>query len=111
MNTSHNHLSTIHHCEDLFKEWLSLKLSDLGIQTNSQTELSDILDKYAGKMKKNQQHLKPLARWDQRKKECYKLFNEPLASNGSEYIENRLIESTAFEGQILWLTIKNDWNN
>jgi len=110
MSPNHNHLLMIHHCEDLFKEWLSLKLSDMGIPVNTSTALSDILNRYGNKMKKNQQHLRPLLRWDQRKNECYKL--EELLSrkdNGSQH--QQLIETTAFEGQILWLTIKNDWEN
>lgn len=108
MSPEQNSIHIIHNCEKHFFELLRSYLVERGIVLDHQENLSDVLAHYERALDTIKQHLKPLQRWNKTKDECYALS---LKLNGNaekdEYLID-LMEKTAFEGQILWLTLQED---
>ncbi len=108
MNTVQKNFDIIHNCEERFFNWLVFKLSCQGILPGDQTDLSDLLEHYEEDLISYRQHIKPLVRWNKVKDACYD-FNASLngyAENDEDLID--LLEKTAFEGQVLWLTFQEE---
>lgn len=108
MTAIKKNINIIHNCEERFYNWLKSKLSGKGINFIEQPNLSDLLEHYERELLSDNQHLKPLQKWDKVKNEC---LGQSTRLNG-QADQNRdlvdLIERTAFEGQILWLTFQED---
>ena len=108
MSAIKRNIDIIHNCEERFYNWLKYRLNENGIELNEQPNLSNILEQYQTELITFKQHLKPLLKWNKVKDECFKL-NARLNdhADNDEYL-NDLIEKTAFEGQILWLTFQEE---
>lgn len=108
MSPRQKNINAIHSCEEYFYNWLKIRLVEEGISIDDQFYLSDLLINHEKDLTVLKQHLKPLQRWNRMKDECY---NHSKILNGNvekDELFARLIEKTAFEGQILWLTLKED---
>jgi hypothetical protein len=108
MNTVQKNIDIIHNCEERFFNWLLLKLSCQGIAPVDQTDLSELLEHYEGELVDFRQHLKPLVRWNRVKDACVELSYDlnGQAENDEDLLD--LLEKTAFEGQVLWLTFQEE---
>jgi len=108
MSTIEKNIDIIHNCEERFYKWLRSRLLDHGIKLQDQQDLSHLLESHEGELQIFKQHLKPLLKWNQVKDECYKM-NARLNGHAQhdEYL-NQLIEQTAFDGQVLWLTFQEE---
>jgi len=108
MNTIEKNIGIIHNCEERFYNWLKSRLSDHGINQLDQADLSGLLELYEGELSGFKQHLKPLLKWNRIKNECYDLNDRLNGSAMNDESLNNLVEKTAFEGQILWLTFQEE---
>ena len=108
MSPEQNSINIIHNCEKHFFDLLRTYLVGKGITLDHQENLSDVLAQYEKALDIIKQHVKPLQRWNKTKDECYTL-SQKLNGNAEkdEYLIG-LMEKTAFEGQILWLTLQED---
>ena len=99
-------INIIHNCEELFSKWLLARLGNKGISINGIGGLSELLNSHEQELSDIKQHIKPLRKWNKIKDECYSLTAKlnGAANINDQYAE--LIEKTAFEGQILWLTLQ-----
>ncbi len=108
MSTVRKNIDIIHNCEERFYNWLKVRLTSQGISPDDQNDLSELLEHYSNELASFRQHLKPLLKWNKVKDECYEMSS---ALNGhAEQNEDlkELIEKTAFDGQILWLTFQEE---
>jgi hypothetical protein len=108
MNTVQKNIDIIHNCEERFFNWLQLKLSCQGITPGDQTDLSELLDHHEGDLDNFRQHLKPLVRWSKVKDVCYEMSYDLNGQAESDEDLLDLLEKTAFEGQVLWLTFQEE---
>ncbi len=108
MNATKKNIDIIHNCEERFYNWLKARLNDQGVNLREQPSLSIILDHYQGQLTVYRQHLKPLQKWNRVKDECYQLSNKLNGNADKDQYLSELLEKTAFEGQILWLTFQED---
>lgn len=95
-------IGIISQCEKLFIEWLSNKLTSAGHSIQNNSDLSEILVSYENKCKGDQQHIKPLLSWNDKRSYCLERLENSQYDNDLHY----LLEKTAFEGQVLLLTFK-----
>lgn len=93
-------IGIISHCEKLFTEWLCKKLSQAGHSMQTDADLSEILLKYEKKCSGDQQHVKPLLSWNDKRCFCLNQIKNGQYDKDLQY----LLEKTAFEGQVLLLT-------
>lgn len=108
MSPKQKNINIIHNCEVHFHDWLISRLAENGILVQSQENLSVVLTNHGNSVDAIGQHLKPLQKWNKSKDECYSLsvkLNGKAENN--KYLAD-LMERTAFEGQILWLTLQQD---
>jgi hypothetical protein len=108
MNTVQKNIDIIHNCEERFFNWLLLKLSVQGITPGVQNDLSELLDHHEGDLTSFRQHLKPLVRWNKVKDACYEMSYDLNGHAESDEDLLDLLEKTAFEGQVLWLTFQEE---
>lgn len=108
MNATNKNINIIHNCEERFYNWLKARLTDQGINLLEQPNLSGILQHYQNELSVYRQHLKPLLKWNRVKNECYELNNKLNGFADNDQYLSELLEKTAFEGQILWLTFQKD---
>lgn len=108
MSVVSRNIDIIHNCEDRFFNWLKIKLACQGISADDFRNLSELLECHEKELVHFHQHLKPLKKWNQTRLECDKL-NASLNGNAEndEYLAG-LLERTAFEGQVLWLTFQEE---
>lgn len=107
MSPQQKNIGIIHNCEDHFCDWLKNQLGQNGININDQVGLTEILTNHENRLDSVRQHLKPIMRWNKIKDECFDLSSR-LNGNGEGNDQLKaLVEKTAFEGQILWLTIQD----
>jgi len=106
MSPKQKNINIICNCEELFSDWLKVRLGEKGISIGKSENLSTLLISHEHELANFNQHIKPLQKWNKRKNECYKLSSE--LNGNSEYNELfvALMEKTAFEGQVLWLTLQ-----
>lgn len=108
MNTVKKNIDIIHNCEERFFNWLRLKLSCQGITPGDKNDLSELLDHHEGDLVSFRQHLKPLVRWSKLKDTCYEMSYDLNGQAESDEDLLDLLEKTAFEGQVLWLTFQEE---
>jgi hypothetical protein len=108
MTAIKKNINIIHNCEERFYNWLKSKLSEKGINFIEQPSLSDLLEHYERELLSDNQHLKPLQKWDKVKNECLGQSRRLNGQADQNHDLVDLIERTAFEGQILWLTFQED---
>ncbi len=108
MKTINQHISTINFCENLFCTWVKNELRKVGVELNGEIEFSEILSRYTKEFQSENQHIKPLVRWNENKKRCVNLSSKKNLVNGDFKNYESLLEKTAFDGQVLWLTLKNN---
>jgi hypothetical protein len=108
MSPKQKNINVIHNCEELFSNWLKVRLGEKGISINESDKLSELLICHGHELANFKQHLKPLVKWNKIKDECYDLSTRlnGIGKNDEQLVD--LIEKTAFEGQILWLTLQED---
>ncbi len=99
-------LGIIQNCEELFSDWLKARLKNKGIPINSSEHLTELLSKYEDEMINFNQQIKPLQKWNKIREECFGLTTKLNGGGGNDKQLADLIEKTAFEGQILWLTFQ-----
>lgn len=106
MNPKRKSINIIYNCEELFSDWLKVRLGEKGISICGSENLATLLINHEHEFANFEQHLKPLQKWNKNKDECYKLSTE--INGNSEYNEQftAFAEKTAFEGQVLWLTLQ-----
>jgi hypothetical protein len=97
-------IGIISQCEKLFIEWLCHKLSQAGHSIKGDSDLSEILVNYEKKCNGDQQHLKPLLSWNDKRCLCLDQLKNDQSVPDKEL--KYLLEKTAFEGQVLLLTFK-----
>jgi len=107
MSPQQKNISIIHNCENHFCDWLKIRLVDQGIPINIKYGLSEILLKHESELEFVRQHIKPIKKWNNSKDECYNLSSKLNGRGSNDDHLLVLIEKTAFEGQILWLTIQD----
>ena len=108
MSATEKNINIIHNCEERFYNWLKSRLDEHGINLQDQSNLSGLLEHYENELSTFKQHLKPLLKWNRTKDECYKMNEQLNGHAGQDQFLNDLIEKTAFEGQILWLTFQEE---
>ena len=108
MSPEQNNISIIHNCEKHFFDWLKFRLNEKGVTIHCNTNLTDVLLNHGNELEELRQHLKPLNRWNKFKNECFLLSERLNGSAESDEYLIELMEKTAFEGQILWLTFQAD---
>ena len=108
MNATKKNIDIIHNCEERVYNWLKARLTDQGIKLFEQPNLSGILEHYQSELSGYRQHLKPQVKWNRVKDECFELNNKLNGHADNDQYLSELIEKTAFEGQILWLTFQED---
>jgi hypothetical protein len=108
MTAIEKNIDVIHNCEERFYNWLKVHLSENGMYRQEQSNLSGILENYETELSTFRQHLKPLLRWNKIKEECYTLTTRLNGQADNDDYLRGLIEKTAFEGQILWLTFQEE---
>lgn len=101
-------IDIIHNCEERFYNWLKSRLIDHGIKLHDENNLSGLLEHYEAELSSFKQHLKPLLKWNRIKDECYNMNERMNGRAKSDEFLNNLVEKTAFEGQILWLTFQEE---
>ncbi|MCG8310681.1 MAG: hypothetical protein MI975_25050 [Cytophagales bacterium] len=106
MTPQQKNINIVHNCEEHLFNWLKHVLQEHGVSIDETSNLTEVLSIYENELDSLRQHLKPLQKWNKIKDECYNLSNK-LNGQG-EYDEQlyALSEKAAFEGQILWLTIR-----
>ena len=109
MSPRQKNINIIHNCEELFSKWLKVRLGNKGISINGNGDLSELLNSHEQELAYVKQHIKPLQRWNKIKTECYSLTSELNGTANSDDNYAKLVEKTAFEGQILWLTLQEDY--
>lgn len=107
MSPQQRNISIIRNCEDHFCDWLKNQLGNNGILTDDQVGLTEILSNHENELDSVRQHLKPIKRWNKVKDECFGLSSRLNGNGESNDKLSVLVEKTAFEGQILWLTIQD----
>ncbi len=100
------YIDIIHTCEDLFSEWLIKRLKLIGREVSRDLAFSDILSIYENELSIDQQHIKPLMKWNEHKTKCYSYTTDKMNGN-SKNIQD-FMEKTAFDGQVLWLTLQEN---
>jgi hypothetical protein len=108
MTAVEKNIDVIHNCEQRFYNWLKFHLSSHGVYGIDQSDLSGILQHYEGELTMFKQHLKPLLKWNKIKEECYTLNTQLNGRAETDENLQKLIEKTAFEGQVLWLTFQEE---
>lgn len=106
MSPQQKNISIIHNCENHFCDWLKNRLVNHGIPINNQYSLSEILLNHESELEFVRQHIKPIKKWNTNKDECFNLSEKLNGRGNNDDHLMVLIERTAFEGQILWLTIQ-----
>ena len=101
-------LGIIHNCEELFSKWLKARLENRGIPITNGEQLSELLINYEHELANLKQQIKPLQKWNKIREECVELKTTINGGVGNDEHLSKLIEKTAFEGQILWLTFQDD---
>lgn len=104
MSPRQKNINIIHNCETLFSNWLLVRLGKIGISLKDTCGLSELLNGHDQELANLKQHIKPLRRWNKSKDDCYSL----TAKSTVDEHHSELVEKTAFEGQILWLTLRED---
>ncbi|NJN24632.1 MAG: hypothetical protein HC819_00840 [Cyclobacteriaceae bacterium] len=108
MSPRQKNISIIHNCEQHFSEWLKCRLSEKGIADYDYDNLTEVLRHHEKTLGEIRQHIKPLLKWNKIKDECYLLSTKLNGSADSDEYTMSLMEKTAFEGQVLWLTLQQD---
>lgn len=108
MSPKQKNINVIHNCEELFTNWLKVRLENKGISISENDKLSELLICHENEFTYLKQHIKPLLKWNKIKDECYNLTTKLNGTAKKDKQLVRLIEKTAFEGQILWLTLQED---
>jgi len=106
MSPQQKNISIIHNCENHFYSWLTSRLSGMGVSIDNQQNLSDMLLHHERELIVIKQHLKPLQKWSRTKDECLVLSSTLNGNAETDEFLGELLEKTAFEGQILWLTLQ-----
>ena len=108
MSPKQRNINIIHNCEEHFYNWLKTRLIEMGISVDSQKNLSGILVDHQYELDIIKQHLKPLQKWSKTKDECYSRTTQLNGSAQSDEYLLELVEKTAIEGQVLWLTLQEN---
>jgi len=108
MSPQQKSIDVIHNCEKHFYEWLKMRLDKKEISIEFGNNLSDFLTHHENKLIELEQHLKPLLKWNKVKNECYSLKAKLNGNADNDEYLKALMEKTAFEGQVLWLTLRED---
>jgi hypothetical protein len=108
MSPQQKGIDIIHNCERHFYEWLKVLVHEKGIDPEKHKNLSEILKLIENNSQDYKQHIKPLIKWDKTKNECYILSDKLNGSAENDEELSELIEKTAFEGQILCLTLRDE---
>ena len=107
MSPQQRNINIIHNCEDHFSDWLRQQLNSHGILLNKQIGLTEMLSVHERELESVKQHLKPIKKWNAIKDECYAMSTRLNGGGEQDEQLSVLVEKTAFEGQILWLTIQD----
>ncbi len=108
MSAALRNIDIIHNCEDRFFNWLKYELACQGVSAEDFKDLSELLTHHEAELIHFRQHLKPLKKWDKTRLECYALSSSLNGSAEKDEDHLSLLEKTAFEGQVLWLTIQEE---
>lgn len=108
MSPKQRNINIIHNCETHFYNWLKARLIEMGISVDSQQNLSGILVDHEYELDIIKQHFKPLQKWSKIKDECYSRTAQLNGSAQSDEYLLELVEKTAIEGQVLWLTLQEN---
>jgi hypothetical protein len=105
-NDNHS-IHAIHRCENLFFDWIYDKLRNLDVAVPRNIDLSDVISLYEHKLHPENQLLKPLKQWDKKRAQCLHISaGDHAADHLSDAEYQQMLETTAFDGQVLWLTLK-----
>lgn len=107
MSPQQRNISIIHNCENHFCDWLRNQLGSHGVLIKGKVGLTEILTNHENELNSVRQHLKPIKKWNITKDECYSLSSRLNGNGENDDRLGILVEKTAFEGQILWLTIQD----
>ena len=108
MNPQQKNINIVHNCEEHLYNWLKVRLNQHGIYIDKPCSLAEILSLYEKESDALKQHIEPIQKWNKIKDECYELSTK---LNGQGEYDDQLYalsERAAFEGQILWLTIREN---
>lgn len=108
MNDLDKHIDIIHNCETRFYNWLKFRLGEKGILMSDRCDLSELLVNYENELNTYRQQIKPLQKWDKIKCECYELGSSLNGHADDDIAFAKLVEKTAFDGQVLWLTFQEE---
>ena len=108
MTAHQKNIHIVHNCEEHLLNWLKIILRDHGIVVNDSSNLTEVLAKYEKELDSLRQHIKPLKKWNKIKNECYSLYTKLNGNGENDELFFTLSERAAFEGQILWLTIREN---
>ena len=106
MSPRQKNINIIHNCEKHFFNWLTIRLMEMGVTIESQHDLSEILLNHEKELGLIHQHLKPLQKWSRIKDECFSRSSQLNGNAESDEYLGELLEKTAFDGQVLWLTLQ-----
>ena len=108
MDKQRKSIGIIHSCEELFSKWLKSRLENKGIPISNSEHLSELLINYEKELANINQQIKPLQKWNKVREECVELTAKMNGEARNDEHISKLIEKTAFEGQILWLTFQDE---
>ena len=108
MSPKQKNINIINNCEELFSDWMKVRLGEKGISISNSENLSVLLFSHEYELANFKQHIKPLQEWNKNKDACYKLSTKQNSTTENDELFAALSEKTAFEGQILWLTLRED---
>lgn len=108
MSPQYKNINIIHNCEEHLYNWLKVRLVERGVSVEHTANLSEILEHHESELDTLKQHIKPLKKWNKIKDRCYSLSTSLNGSAEQDEELGNLIEKAAMEGQVLWLTIKEE---
>lgn len=108
MSPQHKNINIIHNCEEHLCNWLKIRLVEKGVSVDHKADLTEILEHHTEELDTLRQHIKPLKKWNSIKNRCYSMSTKLNGYAEQDEELGNLIEKAAFEGQILWLTIKEE---
>lgn len=96
---------TLYKCESDFSTWVQSKLHSVASPNIVSDDLTAVLADSEFYLNKEMQLIKPIKRWNENKERCYKMGIKSGKSTALKQSELDFLRQTAFDGQVLLLTV------
>jgi len=95
-------------CEEQFRNWLLKKLSKQGCIVHDNQSFRDLLKTYEHYVNSDHQHINPLLNWMKENQRCQNMKTIYLTQHQLTRDDLYLLEKTALNGAVLWLTFQDN---